>query len=54
LFSLQPVFPLNSYRLLGHSGLRVSPICLGCMTFGEKFLGMQIGANMADSKKDFR
>ena len=24
-----------NYRLLGHSGLRVSEICLGTMTFGE-------------------
>lgn len=26
---------LNSYVTLGHSGLRVSPFCLGGMTFGE-------------------
>ncbi|WP_225411008.1 aldo/keto reductase [Stigmatella hybrida] len=26
---------LNSYLTLGHSGLRVSPFCLGTMTFGE-------------------
>ncbi len=26
--------PLNSYLTLGHSGLRVSPFCLGAMTFG--------------------
>src|SRR5205814_7634206 len=26
---------LNYYRLLGRSGLRVSPLCLGTMTFGE-------------------
>jgi aryl-alcohol dehydrogenase-like predicted oxidoreductase len=26
---------LNHYRLLGKSGLRVSPLCLGTMTFGE-------------------
>jgi aryl-alcohol dehydrogenase-like predicted oxidoreductase len=26
---------LNHYRLLGRSGLRVSPLCLGTMTFGE-------------------
>ena len=25
---------LDHYRLLGHSGLRVSPLCLGTMTFG--------------------
>jgi aryl-alcohol dehydrogenase-like predicted oxidoreductase len=27
--------PLNSYATLGRSGLRVSPFCLGAMTFGE-------------------
>src|ERR1700735_740808 len=27
--------PLNHYVTLGHSGLRVSPFCLGTMTFGE-------------------
>ncbi|MFA5910874.1 MAG: aldo/keto reductase [Vicinamibacterales bacterium] len=27
--------PLNHYITLGHSGLRVSPLCLGTMTFGE-------------------
>jgi len=27
--------PLTDYITLGHSGLRVSPFCLGAMTFGE-------------------
>ena len=27
--------PLDHYFTLGHSGLRVSPLCLGAMTFGE-------------------
>jgi aryl-alcohol dehydrogenase-like predicted oxidoreductase len=27
--------PLEHYVTLGHSGLRVSPLCLGAMTFGE-------------------
>jgi aryl-alcohol dehydrogenase-like predicted oxidoreductase len=27
--------PLDHYVTLGHSGLRVSPMCLGAMTFGE-------------------
>jgi aryl-alcohol dehydrogenase-like predicted oxidoreductase len=27
--------PLTNYRTLGRSGLRVSPFCLGAMTFGE-------------------
>ena len=27
--------PLNHYVTLGNSGLRVSPLCLGAMTFGE-------------------
>jgi aryl-alcohol dehydrogenase-like predicted oxidoreductase len=29
--------PLNHYVTLGNSGLRVSPICLGAMTFGEEW-----------------
>lgn len=28
---------LNHYRLLGNSGLRVSPLCLGTMTFGQEW-----------------
>ena len=31
----KPLTSLDSYRLLGNSGLRVSPLCLGTMTFGE-------------------
>src|SRR3954467_3372205 len=27
--------PLDHYVTLGRSGLRVSPLCLGAMTFGE-------------------
>ena len=29
--------PLDHYITLGCSGLRVSPFCLGAMTFGEDF-----------------
>jgi len=29
--------PLNHYVTLGFSGLRVSPLCLGAMTFGEEW-----------------
>ena len=29
--------PLNHYVTLGRSGLRVSPFCLGAMTFGEEW-----------------
>jgi aryl-alcohol dehydrogenase-like predicted oxidoreductase len=29
--------PLNHYVTLGRSGLRVSPLCLGTMTFGEQW-----------------
>jgi predicted aldo/keto reductase-like oxidoreductase len=29
--------PLAQYRLLGASGLRVSPMCLGTMTFGTNW-----------------
>src|SRR6201997_3824796 len=28
---------LNDYVTLGHSGLRVSPLCLGAMTFGKEW-----------------
>src|ERR1700676_5376879 len=38
---------LNSFITLGRSGLRVSPLCLGSMTFGED-LGW--GASVADSE----
>eukprot|EP01104_Vermistella_antarctica_P020526 TRINITY_DN8810_c0_g1_i1.p1 TRINITY_DN8810_c0_g1~~TRINITY_DN8810_c0_g1_i1.p1 ORF type:complete len:409 (+),score=74.99 TRINITY_DN8810_c0_g1_i1:132-1229(+) len=41
-------FALNHYRLLGASGLRVSPFCLGTMTFGDKWAGM----GMATSKEE--
>ncbi|MHB0960254.1 MAG: aldo/keto reductase [Pirellulaceae bacterium] len=29
--------PLTHYTTLGRSGLRVSPLCLGCMTFGNEW-----------------
>ena len=29
-------FQLDNYRLLGDSGLKVSPLCLGTMTFGTR------------------
>src|SRR3954470_13401755 len=32
-----PTTQLDHYRLLGNSGLRVSPLCLGTMTFGEEW-----------------
>ena len=35
---------LNSYVTLGRSGLRVSPFCLGAMTFGEDY-GVGFGSN---------
>ena len=38
------------YKLLGKSGLRVSEICLGTMTFGEEW---GWGANKEESKKVF-
>ncbi len=41
--------PLNSYVTLGRSGLRVSPFCLGAMTFGED-LGGGFGASVPDSE----
>jgi aryl-alcohol dehydrogenase-like predicted oxidoreductase len=39
---------LDSYRLLGRSGLRVSPLALGTMTFGESW-----GAGEAESRRIF-
>ncbi|WP_336971089.1 aldo/keto reductase [Sphingobium aromaticiconvertens] len=39
---------LDHYRLLGRSGLRVSPLCLGTMTFGETW-----GADEAESRRIF-
>jgi aryl-alcohol dehydrogenase-like predicted oxidoreductase len=41
--------PLNSYLTLGRSGLRVSPFCLGAMTFGED-MGGSFGASVEDSE----
>ena len=41
--------PLNSYVTLGRSGLRVSPFCLGAMTFGED-LGGGFGASVENSE----
>lgn len=38
------------YKLLGHSGLRVSELCLGTMTFGETW---GWGASKAESQKMF-
>ncbi|MEO1467240.1 MAG: aldo/keto reductase, partial [Cyanobacteria bacterium J06633_1] len=32
---MKPLTALDNYGLLGNSGLRVSPLCLGTMTFGE-------------------
>ena len=40
--------PLNQYVTLGRSGLRVSPFCLGAMTFGED-LGW--GSSVEDSQR---
>ncbi|CAG8438870.1 5147_t:CDS:10 [Acaulospora morrowiae] len=41
---------LNDYVLLGRSGLRVSPLCLGALTFGEKW---GFGVNFEESKEVF-
>ena len=40
--------PLDHYVTLGRSGLRVSPFCLGCMTFGEEW---GFGSNVEDSEQ---
>ncbi len=44
----QPLTQLNNYRLLGNSGLRVSPICLGTMTFGTEW---GFGTDLAESRR---
>ncbi|CAG8531573.1 14215_t:CDS:10, partial [Gigaspora rosea] len=41
---------LDDYVLLGRSGLRISPLCLGTMTFGESF---GLGSNYEESKQVF-
>jgi aryl-alcohol dehydrogenase-like predicted oxidoreductase len=38
------------YKLLGRSGLRVSEVALGTMTFGEKW---DFGASKEESRKIF-
>ncbi len=40
--------PLNHYVTLGRSGLRVSPFCLGTMTFGE---GLGWGSSVEESQR---
>lgn len=42
--------PLNHYVTLGRSGLRVSPFCLGAMTFGEE-LGPGTGSSVEESQR---
>lgn len=42
--------PLNHYITLGRSGVRVSPLCLGAMTFGED-LGPGLGSSVGDSER---
>jgi aryl-alcohol dehydrogenase-like predicted oxidoreductase len=44
----QPFSQLNHYRLLGNSGLRVSPLCLGTMTFGNDW---GWGTDLAESRR---
>ncbi|CAB5363000.1 unnamed protein product [Rhizophagus irregularis] len=51
--SIKTAKALDDYVLLGCSGLRVSPLCLGTeiiFTFGEQW---GIGANKEESKKVF-
>ena len=42
--------PLNHYVTIGNSGLRVSPFCLGGMTFGEDW---GWGASKEESRRMF-
>jgi aryl-alcohol dehydrogenase-like predicted oxidoreductase len=41
------------YKLFGKSGLRVSELCLGAMTFGEDWGSMLPGASKLEAKKIF-
>jgi aryl-alcohol dehydrogenase-like predicted oxidoreductase len=34
------------YKLLGNTGLRVSELCLGAMTFGEEWNGARVVLKM--------
>lgn len=45
--SYNPGMPLDHYVTLGRSGLRVSPMCLGTMTFGEDW---GWGSSVAESE----
>ncbi|MDQ3022811.1 MAG: aldo/keto reductase [bacterium] len=45
-----PALPLAHYRLLGNTGLRVSPLCLGTMTFGKEW---GFGAEKDESRRIF-
>lgn len=47
---MNDVMTLQSYRLLGRSGLRVSPLSLGTMTFGDEW---GWGADEAESRRLF-
>jgi aryl-alcohol dehydrogenase-like predicted oxidoreductase len=48
VFMSQPITQLNQYRLLGNSGIRISPICLGTMTFGTEW---GFGSDLAESRQ---
>ncbi|GBB89422.1 hypothetical protein RclHR1_01610013 [Rhizophagus clarus] len=48
--SVKTTRSLDDYVLLGRSGLRVSPLCLGTTTFGEQW---GIGTNKEEAKKIF-
>lgn len=41
------------YKLLGHSGLRVSEICLGAMTFGDEWKDWGLAAPKEECRKIF-
>ncbi|RGB35056.1 NADP-dependent oxidoreductase domain-containing protein [Rhizophagus diaphanus] len=47
---IKTISALDDHVLLGPSGLRISPLCLGTMTFGEAW---GLGSNQEESKKVF-
>ena len=44
---------MMNYKILGKSGLRVSELCLGAMTFGEEWREMKIAAPRDECRKIF-
>jgi len=48
-----PVLPLAHYHVLGRSGLKVSPLCLGAMNFGTNWTGFVGECSKEEARKIF-